>query len=208
MSEAAPTEIETSPPVDAVPVLTLPKAAAALVRNAYAKAEVILEYGSGGSTMLAAARSKGRVFSVESDQAWAARMERIIAAKGLADHTHIHWVDIGPTKTWGVPTNARAFRNWPSYAISVWDREDFAQPDVVLVDGRFRLACFLVTLLRCKAPLTLLWDDYVERTYYHRAEELLKPAEAVGRMVRFDVEPGLFKPEYLELLASSLLDTR
>ena len=52
------------------PTLTLPEAEAALITAAYDKAEVILEYGSGGSTVLAADLGK-KVVAVESDRDWA-----------------------------------------------------------------------------------------------------------------------------------------
>jgi hypothetical protein len=55
------------------PELTLPEAEAATIRAAYERAGVILEYGSGGSTVLGAELGK-RVLSVESDKAWAQMM--------------------------------------------------------------------------------------------------------------------------------------
>jgi hypothetical protein len=51
-------------------VLTLPADEARLLQDHYARAGVVLEYGSGGSTLLAARLGK-QVFSVESDAAWA-----------------------------------------------------------------------------------------------------------------------------------------
>ena len=73
--------------------------------------------------------------------------------------------------------------------MSIWDLPEFVHPDVVLIDGRFRAACFLTTLFRCTRPLTLLWDDYIDRPAYHEVESLLKPVEMIGRMARFDVVP-------------------
>ena len=48
------------------PELTLPEAEAALLRETYDRAGVILEYGSGGSTVLAAEQPGKTVPSVES----------------------------------------------------------------------------------------------------------------------------------------------
>ena len=61
------------------PELTLPDAEAALIRAAYAKADVILEYGSGGSTVLASELPGKSVFSVESDRDWAQMMRGWLA---------------------------------------------------------------------------------------------------------------------------------
>ena len=56
------------------PRLTLPPEAAVALADAYADAGVILEYGSGGSTVLAAGMAGRTVFSVESDAAWLREM--------------------------------------------------------------------------------------------------------------------------------------
>lgn len=193
---SAPTEV----------VLTLPAEEAACVKEVYAKSGTVLEFGSGGSTLLAAQKTGRKVFSVECDAKWAEMMEEKVRSQGAEAYTHIHYVDIGKTKAWSRPVNRDYLQNWPSYAISVWDRPDFIDPDVVLIDGRFRPACFLVTLMRIKKPTVILWDDYVERRQYHVAETLLKRSKTIGRMVQFDAVPGLFKPEHLALLAQKMLD--
>ena len=52
------------------PKLTFPPDEAAWVEEVYDAARVILEYGSGGSTVLAGEKLGCRVFSVESDKNW------------------------------------------------------------------------------------------------------------------------------------------
>ena len=192
--------------VPSAPTLTLPDAEALLLQKAYAGAAAILEYGSGGSTTVAGAIEGADVFSVESDRAWADDMEAWFAANPPAARVRIHHVDIGPTKAWGRPAKSRSFRSWPGYATSVWDRPDFVQPDVVLIDGRLRLACFLTTLIRTRKPVTVLWDDYTDRPGYHAAERLVAPSGFAGRMARFEIAPRPFPPEHLGLLANSFLD--
>ena len=62
------------------PELTLPEAEAAHSRAAYKDAKAILEYGSGGSTVMAAEMPGKRVWSVESDADWAQMMRDWFAA--------------------------------------------------------------------------------------------------------------------------------
>lgn len=63
-------------------------------------------------------------------------------------------------------------------------------PDVVLVDGRFRTGCALVTALHTKKPLRLLFDDYAPRRHYHRIETYIgAPRQMIGRMAEFEVVP-------------------
>lgn len=168
-----------------------PKERRFLVRH-YEAAGTILEYGSGGSTVLAAELGK-TVFSVESDKDWAERMAHHVAS--LSDKAHVHWADVGPTGPWGVPMKPREFRKFHAYALSVWDRPDFVQPDLVLVDGRFRASCLVAVLLRATRPVTVLFDDYLRRRYYHGVERLARKEEMVGRMARFTVTPGAIPPD-------------
>lgn len=173
----------------ALPRLTQPPEVAFALAAAYEDAGTILEYGTGGSTVLAAALPGRTVFAVESDAAWLADMSAFFAAHPPAADLRLHHADIGPTREWGHPADDRRIRRWPSYALSVWDRPDFLHPDVVLIDGRFRVACLLTTAFRCTRPVTVLFDDYRSRPVYHAVEEFLRPAGFEGRMARFEVTP-------------------
>jgi hypothetical protein len=185
------------------PKLTLPPEEAAAVAAAYAAAQVILEYGSGGSTLLAAENARAKVFSVESDAAWVEKMRGWFASHPAKAQLVLHHADIGPTKDWGMPANHRHVRQWAGYPNSVWDLPGFVQPDTVLIDGRFRLACFLTVLLRSTAPVTVLWDDYTDRPAYHQAEKLLKPARFHGRMAVFELTPQPLAPADLGWVAEA-----
>lgn len=171
------------------PVLTLPADEAAAVTLGYGAAQVILEYGSGGSTVLAAEQAGKTIFSVESDAQWLGDMQAWFQQNPAVADLHLHRADIGATKAWGHPRNATSFRRWPDYPLSVWDLPTFVHPDLVLIDGRFRAACFLTCLFRSTRPMTVLWDDYSDRPQYHSVETLVKPAAMIGRMARFDITP-------------------
>ncbi|WP_377168656.1 hypothetical protein [Roseovarius aquimarinus] len=173
------------------PELTLPEEEAARVAAAYDEADVILEYGSGGSTVLASELPGKRVFSVESDQGWADMMRGWFAQNPPAEGTRIDviWQDIGPTGEWGRPTDESSWRHYAEYPLAVWQRDDFAQPDVVLVDGRFRPGCAMATAFCTARPVTMLVDDYKRRTGYHAIEEFLGAPRLIGRMAEFEVAP-------------------
>ena len=193
------------PPRPDAPVLTLPPEEAAVLRAEYARAEVILEYGSGGSTVLAASLPGKRIFSVESDAGWIERMAAWFRGNPAVSPVHLHHADIGPTAAWGRPADDSAIRAWPGYALSVWERRDFRHPDVVLIDGRFRPACLLTVALRCIRPVTVLFDDYRRRKPYHTVERLLRPVAMVGRMARFEVQPMTLSADRLGWLVNLYL---
>ena len=177
--------------------LTLPEAEAALLCEEYAKASSILEYGSGGSTFVAAAVPDCQTVTVESDWNWSAKLRKAIYQRGAEKRVSVHWVDIGPTGSWGRPKTDAAWAEYPKYALEVWDLPTFAEPDVVLIDGRFRVGCFLACLFKCRKPMRVLWDDYVGREHYYVVEKYLKPTSLVGRMAVFDVVPTAIPAEML-----------
>jgi hypothetical protein len=192
--------------VSDAPRLTLPPAEAGALREAYEGAQVILEYGSGGSTVLAGGLDGKVVFSVEGDRKWLRMMRRWFRENPPAASVHLHWADIGPVKRWGIPRGEDSFRKWPDYALSVWDRPDFVQPDTVLIDGRFRLGCFLATLMRLSGPAVVLFDDYFPRKPYRAAEEFAAPVARIGRMARFEVTPMKFNATDLRRVIGLMLD--
>lgn len=187
-------------------MLTLPPAEAGALREAYTGAKAILEYGSGGSTVVAAGLPGRVVFSVESDRKWVRMMKGWFAENPPAAKVNLHWVDVGRVKQWGIPKGDEAFRQWPDYPLSVWDRPDFVQPDVVLIDGRFRLGSFVATLLRLTRPAVVLFDDYVPRKRYRVAEEFAAPVARIGRMARFEVVPVRLDAADLRRVIGLMLD--
>lgn len=174
------------------PELTFPDTEAAAVRAAYDAAGVILEYGSGGSTVMAAEMAGKRVFAVESDRDWALMMRAWFDASPPAAGTEVDviWSDIGPTREWGYPTGNDSWTRYARYPLEVWDLPEFRQPDVVLVDGRFRPGCALAAAFRTDRPVTVLIDDYKRRKQYHAVERFLGgPHRLHGRMAEFHVTP-------------------
>lgn len=171
------------------PILTFPEDEAALVHSLYAKANVILEYGSGGSTVLAAKMPGKKIFSVESDKSWAASLQNKFDQNDLPSHPILYHVDIGETGSWGRPFNDHNWNRFYRYPLSIWAEPFFCHPDVILIDGRMRPACFVATCLNIRKPVTILFDDYKKRPRYHVVEKLIKPEAMVGRMAKFVVEP-------------------
>lgn len=190
------------------PELTMPPAEASWIRDAYHAAETILEYGSGGSTCLAADMPGKTIFAVESDPEWAESLAAYFAAHPPTSPVHLHQVDIGPTGPWGYPRDDSQWSRFHHYPLSVWDRADFQHPDVVLVDGRFRVACLLTVLFRASRPTAVYFDDYGDRPSYHVVERLVTPQETRGRMARFDLEPTAVPAAELSWLMDAFTRTQ
>jgi hypothetical protein len=87
-------------------------------------------------------------------------------------------VDIGEVKDWGYPASYEKRENFQAYTDFLWVHDD--KPDMVLVDGRFRVCCFLTTLLNANPGTVIIFDDYTNRQIYHVVEEIVRPRETCG----------------------------
>lgn len=160
-----------------------------------AESKMYLEYGSGGSTCLAA-KNGIRFVSVDSDRFFLNSVKKKIIKEGInreADQV-FHHADIGVTGGWGKPiilgepsaARLEKFRRYSDFPKEIGSR--FPLPDLVLVDGRFRVACALKTLkaLQAEKDWLLLVDDYVNRPSYQVILEFGVLQGYVGRMAVFN----------------------
>jgi hypothetical protein len=55
------------------------------------------------------------------------------------------YADIGATEKWGKPNDRSGVERWPEYVVAPWLRylDENDQPDLIYIDGRFRVACGL-----------------------------------------------------------------
>ncbi|MBC7768462.1 MAG: hypothetical protein H7124_06725 [Phycisphaerales bacterium] len=151
-----------------------------------------LEFGMGGSTVLAAMNGVCFV-SVDSDRHFMRAVKDKIKQIGRLDperQTFIHG-DIGPTAAWGIPVLQRAtpsrVERWRRYLQAPWAAMmDKPGPYLVLVDGRFRVACALSAAKNLDASQTqILIDDYEGRDHYRVVERHLELRQRCGRMALF-----------------------
>ena len=151
-----------------------------------------LEYGSGGSTFFAAKFGKDFI-AIDSDKYFLTAIKKQIAHHGLAVSglRIFHHADIGLTKEWGQPvftkkTKSR-LKKWASYSDIPLIKGKHFLPDLILIDGRFRVACALksVKYLHDKVSYTILVDDYVGRSAYSEIEHFADLVKLEGRMAVF-----------------------
>ncbi|MBB5719684.1 hypothetical protein FHR23_002632 [Stakelama sediminis] len=156
------------------------------------KANLYLEFGAGGSTVVAAGQNKETI-TVENDRFFARSVEKKI---GKNSSVTLLTIDTGFSVQWGMPlvekASASRRKRWARYVEEPFRVLGERVPDLVLIDGRFRLACGLRAAdhaIRKGKPTTLWFDDYAERPYYHTIESLLGAPERKGRAGIFHVKP-------------------
>lgn len=148
-------------------------------------AETAIEYGVGDSTRRLAAMGTARVLTVENAPAWVNIVKKDPhVARAIADgRLSILPVRIGPVKDFGYPANEDHRDRWPEYWRAPWSTVDPVSVDLVIVDGRFRVACALNALLTGPDGLVVLIHDFWDRPWYHAVLAHATEIGSAGRTV-------------------------
>ena len=173
-----------------------------------AKARVVLEYGCGGSTLMALASPADKIFSVESDPDWIARLRNVpsIVEAESNGRLELFHADVGPVGDWGTPEGP-ASPGWRVYPLGIWDRMGSAAPDLCLIDGRFRVACALAACTN--APVsdrTVVIHDFWNRPRYHGLLAFLDLQTGVDTLGVFTPKTKFDRRGAKALLRQSLTD--
>jgi hypothetical protein len=128
-----------------------------------------VEYGVGGSTVCLANAGISRIVSVDSDLVWVRKLaEHELLEPYVSSGTlTIHHADIGPTIEWGHPRDVSKITEWPNYWREPWRWIDSEIVDLVYIDGRFRVACALNSILQGNRNMTMVIHDFWSRSHYH-----------------------------------------
>jgi hypothetical protein len=133
-----------------------------------------LEFGSGGSTCLAAAMVGKSVTSVDSSAEWLDKVAEECRAKTYPVQPRLIRADIGQTGSWGWPVDAATKTSWPKYHSDVWNEPGSANADTYLVDGRFRVACVMQVLLHARSDAVIAVHDFHSRPHFHVIKDVAK----------------------------------
>jgi hypothetical protein len=142
-----------------------------------------------------------QIIAVDTSQAWVTRTQ---ASMRRAGH-ELHWIDVGPVGKWGMPKDFSHRDAFRAYVNVLWSGD--RTPDCVLIDGRFRISCFLTTLQHAKPGTRVIFDDYVGRAPFQVVEEVLAPEHCCNRQALFIV-PEARDPERLNKMAEQFLMVR
>jgi hypothetical protein len=139
------------------------------LESQYLDASVILEFGAGGSTLFAIKNNK-RIISVESDKKFYEYLLLHIKKSYSIKNSQILLAKTGYTGRYGMPIffpfSPRIVEKGLSYVLTGYSQFDEFSPDLIFVDGRWRVACCLYALISGFGSSRLLLDDYEgDRSY-------------------------------------------
>ncbi|WP_162816417.1 tetratricopeptide repeat protein [Halomonas sp. BN3-1] len=180
-------EVEQAINLPDAPFMTPPERQ--LFLKALRKAKHYFEFGAGGSTIWAV-REGLVVQGVESDATWVTAL-----ADTCGEKCQLRSVDIGPTKEWGFPVNTQPDNRFEAYSKAIYDMPRAF--DLVLIDGRFRVACTLTTILHTMEHAENLNNtrifihDFWDRPHYHSVLKYLEIVERVDTAGIFIIKEGL-----------------
>lgn len=146
-----------------------------------------LEFGIGGSTIFSLIESNAQIFAVDSDKKWIDFMTSYkIIKKNLQKRLFVYYENIGATKSWGFPIDNENKALFSNFSKNIFNKIESNKITSVLVDGRFRVACTLQTLLNCtNKNLVIIIHDYSLRDEYKIVENFLIPIENTNTLYVF-----------------------
>ncbi len=160
-----------------------------------------LEFGSGASTIYGSnAPMIKTIDSVESSEMFInvnLKTNAVITNALSTGKLLFHIIDIGETTSWGIPTNESKIHLWPNYSRSVFSKK--SNHDLVLVDGRFRVACTLNCILNTPENCKIIIHDFWIRPEYHIVLKYLEILNRIGSLAVFDKKRDI-DPEELQSL--------
>ena len=176
----------------------------ALLRKALMQSQNYLEFGSGNSTLLATeTETIKHITVVESDAFfWNEKLLNIPSIEYGVYTKRIKplLINIAPTGEWGYPTDSSYQSQWPLYSSSAFHEK--ASYDLILVDGRFRVACILQACLHCSPKTKIMIHDFFNRPIYFVVCPFLKLEEKADTLGIFSINKrktiGILK-EYISI---------
>lgn len=170
------------------------------LRSLLAGSKLFMEYGSGASTLLAGELGVPSVISTDSDLERCTRVRAQFCSSYLRSVLCSIHVDAIPAR----PKRAKSLGAqpivWPLYCAIAWRLVNRLkqQPDVVLINGHYRSACLLMSLMRGKENMTILIEGYDKAACRERVEAVLKPRWVRQSTAEF-VMPALMQADLRKL---------
>jgi hypothetical protein len=171
----------------------------ALFKELIKNTNIYFEYGCGKSTEFVCKHTKASIHAVDTSLDWINNLKGL-STTNASGRVNLNWIDVGKVADWGYPTSFEKRENFKVYAELMWLKK--ISPDLVLVDGRFRVFCFLTSIKLAPVGTKILFDDYIDRPFYHVVEEFCERIETCGRQALFEVSQSAKEKVTDEILAT------
>ena len=156
------------------------------------RCDFYVEYGSGGSTLAAVKLSKN-FQSYESSRAFHKimnnKMQKMIPEPAPISDFLLY--EFGPIRSWSIPFPSGLNKVMFAKKMCVYSEPHWKAcgefPDLILIDGRFRVSCALKNFAALEGKkFHLVVDDYAERSEYSVIEKYGNLRKVIGTTAFFD----------------------
>jgi hypothetical protein len=161
-----------------------------------------LEFGSGGSTCLAARLVQTSIVSIDSSEPWLQNIEKYCVENKVPTMPDLFHINIGQTGDWGYPTDPRTREIWPTYHRYIWTNPAGSNIDLCLIDGRFRVACFMQAILHGNEDVLIAFHDFRSRKHYHIVREVAREVATAEDLSIFLPLKGKVRERALQILGA------
>lgn len=160
-----------------------------LIKKYAINCKEILEYGSGGSTFYFIRKNK-KIISVENNKPYFCYMKTFNVIKRYKNLDY-QFVDTGKSSDWGYPVDDTKKENWPQYYKKVWEKLNISCPDIIFIDGRFRVMCALESIQYIRMDTIIIIHDFLDRKYYGEILNYFELIDQVDTMAILKKKPTI-----------------
>jgi hypothetical protein len=164
-----------------------------MFKRELACAEIYVEVGCGQSTVFACKQAHIlHVVAIDTSSDWL----KLVSIACNDEKLILHHSDFGTLGNWGRPLSYWKIHSVRDYTAGIFKHH---QPDLVLIDGRFRVYCFLYCCVFGREGIRIIFDDYVGRNY-NIVESVILPKEIYGRQALFVLDDSFDRVQAKVLL--------
>ena len=178
--------------------------------NTIKNSKYYLEFGGGGSTFLILKSTDAKVICVEGDINWInhMRMNYFIYEQELLCRLKFYFVYIGKIRDTSYPIDDSEYDKYPNYSSKVFEYIDKEKIDTVFIDGRFRVACALQSIINLNKNAVIIIHDFFDRDYYHILLNYLEVINKADTLGVFKIKENINYDEIKELIKQYQYDLR
>lgn len=165
-----------------------------LFKDEVKRVDVYGEYGCGKSTSWVLGMTRADVISVDTSSHGISVVKK--DNQSNSDRLKIHHSNLGDVGRWGRPLRYDKIGSFFDYTDYIWKQNP--SPKLVLIDGRFRVCCFLTIIKFAEEGTKIIFDDYTNRPHYHFVEKYVSRVKECGRQCMF-VVPSKTEIDMVEL---------
>lgn len=132
------------------------------------KSKYYLEFGSGSSTYHASLKTNlKKIITIENDISWFNKVNEFMKNNNKCINLYINIKT--NVNNWGYPIDDSDKSNWPSYSniVKILNEHLLAKLDLILIDGRFRVACALKLYDYINNNCIILFNNFFDKSIYH-----------------------------------------